>query len=217
MHGLKIMNKLADLVKDINNLTNVPHTLLIPPTALIGDVGLVTDDDFDDEKVKVVKKAVDDSAAQPQYWSGYTPKQQKDLEVVDHKKIDYQPFTKIFYTPVPEIARWAVDDLEKFRFENECIKVTGKNAPNPIKKWSQCGVSTKVLEILKHLNYEAPTPIQMQAIPAIMSGRDVLGVAKTGSGKTLAYLLPMFRHVMDQPPVGVDEGPICLIMCPTRE
>ena len=56
--------------------------------------------------------------------------------------------------------------------------------------------------------FEKPTPIQAQAIPAIMSGRDVIGIAKTGSGKTLAFLLPMFRHIVDQDPLEDDEGPI---------
>lgn len=41
-----------------------------------------------------------------------------------------------------------------------------------------------------------------------MSGRDVIGIAKTGSGKTLAFLLPMFRHVLDQPPLEEMDGPI---------
>ena len=59
--------------------------------------------------------------------------------------------------------------------------------------------------------------LQRQAVPAIMSGRDVIGVAKTGSGKTLAYLVPMFRHIMDQPPLAEGEGPIALIMAPARE
>lgn len=57
-------------------------------------------------------------------------------------------------------------------------------------------------------NYLKPTPIQAQAIPAIMSGRDVIGIAKTGSGKTLAFLLPMFRHVLDQPHLDEMDGPI---------
>lgn len=57
--------------------------------------------------------------------------------------------------------------------------------------------------------YEKPTPIQAQAIPAIMSGRDLIGIAKTGSGKTIAFLLPMFRHIMDQRPLEEAEGPIC--------
>ena len=56
-----------------------------------------------------------------------------------------------------------------------------------------------------------------QAVPAIMTGRDVIGVAKTGSGKTLAYLLPLFRHALDQPPLGEGEGPIGLVMAPARE
>lgn len=58
-------------------------------------------------------------------------------------------------------------------------------------------------------SYEKPTPIQAQAIPAIMSGRDLIGIAKTGSGKTIAFLLPMFRHIMDQRPLEEAEGPIC--------
>ena len=50
-----------------------------------------------------------------------------------------------------------------------------------------------------------------------MSGRDVIGIAKTGSGKTLAFLLPMFRHVKDQRPLEKTEGPVAVIMTPTRE
>ena len=61
--------------------------------------------------------------------------------------------------------------------------------------------------------FEKPTPIQAQAIPAIMSGRDLIGIAKTGSGKTLAFLLPMFRHVMDQPALEDDDGPIGMSFC----
>ena len=54
-------------------------------------------------------------------------------------------------------------------------------------------------------------------MPIIMSGRDMIGIAKTGSGKTLAFLLPMFRHIMDQPALESDDGPIAIIMTPTRE
>lgn len=56
--------------------------------------------------------------------------------------------------------------------------------------------------------YEKPTPIQCQAIPCVMSGRDLIGIAKTGSGKTLAFLLPMFRHILDQPALEADDGPL---------
>lgn len=65
--------------------------------------------------------------------------------------------------------------------------------------------------------FERPTPIQSQSIPSIMSGRDVVSIASTGSGKTLAYLIPMFRHILDQRKLAILEGPIGLVLVPTRE
>ena len=50
-----------------------------------------------------------------------------------------------------------------------------------------------------------------------MKGRDTIGIAETGSGKTLAFLLPLLRHVLDQPPLEEGDGPIGLIIAPTRE
>lgn len=50
-----------------------------------------------------------------------------------------------------------------------------------------------------------------------MKGRDTIGIAETGSGKTLAYILPMLRHVIDQPGLEEGDGPIGLIIAPTRE
>lgn len=76
---------------------------------------------------------------------------------------------------------------------------------------------TPSLDLIHRNEWSAPTAIQAQAIPAIMSGRDVIGIAKTGSGKTIAFLLPLFRHVKDQRPVTGAEGPIAVILSPTRE
>jgi ATP-dependent RNA helicase DDX5/DBP2 len=50
-----------------------------------------------------------------------------------------------------------------------------------------------------------------------LSGRDVVGVAETGSGKTLAYCLPAIVHINAQPPIRRGDGPIALILAPTRE
>lgn len=50
-----------------------------------------------------------------------------------------------------------------------------------------------------------------------MSGRDCIGIAKTGSGKTIAFVLPMLRHIKAQKPVEQGDGPVGLIMAPTRE
>uniref|UniRef100_A0A8C8VMZ4 Probable ATP-dependent RNA helicase DDX46 n=1 Tax=Pelusios castaneus TaxID=367368 RepID=A0A8C8VMZ4_9SAUR len=149
--------------------------------------------------------------------TGYQTKQRKLLEPVDHGKIEYEPFRKNFYVEVPELAKMTLDEVNVYRLEMEGIIVKGKGCPKPIKTWVQCGISMKILSSLKKHGYEKPTPIQTQAIPAIMSGRDLIGIAKTGSGKTIAFLLPMFRHIMDQRSLEEGEGPIAVIMTPTRE
>ncbi|XP_071447908.1 probable ATP-dependent RNA helicase DDX46 isoform X1 [Hetaerina americana] len=149
--------------------------------------------------------------------AGLANKQKKELAKTDHAHVEYIPFRKNFYVEVPEIARMTPEEISAYKEELEGIRVKGKGCPKPIKNWAQCGVSKKVLDILKKHGYEKPTPIQAQAIPAIMSGRDLIGIAKTGSGKTLAFLLPMYRHILDQPPLEDMDGPISIIMTPTRE
>ncbi|XP_045537367.1 probable ATP-dependent RNA helicase DDX46 [Papilio machaon] len=144
-------------------------------------------------------------------------KQRKELAKVDHASLQYMSFRKAFYTEVSELSRMTPEEVEAYRTELEGIRVKGKGCPKPIRTWAHCGISKKEMDILKKLNFEKPTPIQAQAIPAIMSGRDLIGIAKTGSGKTLAFILPMFRHVLDQPALEDTDGPISLIMTPTRE
>lgn len=141
----------------------------------------------------------------------------KDLPKVDHKSISYDAFRKNFYVEVPELAKMTQEEVTAYREELGSIKVKGKNCPKPVKSWAQCGLSSKVLDVIKKCTYDKPTPIQAQAIPAIMSGRDLIGIARTGSGKTLAFLLPLFRHILDQPELDYDDGPISLILSPTRE
>lgn len=144
-------------------------------------------------------------------------KKKKELVAVDHSKIYYRLFKKSFYIEVPELAKMTQEEVDSYRLELEDIKVRGKGCPKPIKTWAQCGVSKKTLECLKKNGFEKPTPIQAQAIPTIMSGRDLIGIAKTGSGKTLAFVLPMFRHIADQWELEEDDGPIAVILTPTRE
>jgi len=142
----------------------------------------------------------------------------KEVAQVDHSKMKYEPFKKDFYIPPPEYANLTKEDIADMRLELNGITIRGKDVPVPITKWSQCGLSANVLEIIQQrLGWEAPTPIQAQAIPAVMSGRDVIGIAQTGSGKTAAFLLPMFRHILNQRRLEKMEGPIALVLSPTRE
>lgn len=144
-------------------------------------------------------------------------RKKKDIPTVDHSKIEYEPFRKAFYMEPADLAQLTEEEVANLRHEHDGIKVRGVDVPKPVVKWSQCGLGVQTLDVIKELNYEAPTSIQAQALPAIMSGRDVIGVAKTGSGKTIAFLLPMFRHIKDQRPLENMEGPIGLVMTPTRE
>jgi ATP-dependent RNA helicase DDX46/PRP5 len=148
----------------------------------------------------------------------------KSLAPIDHSKIDYEPFQKNLYVEAPEIKAMSDEDVAAFRLgELENTTVRGDKhkgavpCPRPVMKFAQCGLAKKLFDKLAALNFETPTPIQAQAIPALMSGRDVIGIAATGSGKTLAFLLPLFRHLMAQRPLASGEGPIGLILCPTRE
>ncbi|KAG7383107.1 putative ATP-dependent RNA helicase ddx46 [Phytophthora pseudosyringae] len=140
----------------------------------------------------------------------------KEIKPVDHAKMNYLPFQKKFYVVPKEIKDLSEEEVEAQRKESE-IKVRGKSCPRPLQKWAQCGFSVRMLQLIKKHGYEEPFAIQKQALPAIMSGRDVIGIAKTGSGKTLAFLLPMFRHILAQPPLQENEGPIGIIMAPARE
>lgn len=141
----------------------------------------------------------------------------KELPTVDYSKLELEPIRKNFWVEPAELSALTEAEANELRLELDGIKVSGKDVPRPVQKWAQCGLTRQTLDIIEDMGYEKPTPIQMQALPTIMSGRDVIGVAKTGSGKTIAFLLPMFRHIKDQSPLKDGEGPIGLIMTPTRE
>ena len=74
------------------------------------------------------------------------------------------------------------------------------------------------METINRQGFSKPSPIQAQAWPYLLSGKDLIGIAQTGTGKTLAFLMPIFIHIDNQPvPRGERGGPNCLILSPTRE
>jgi ATP-dependent RNA helicase RhlE len=80
-------------------------------------------------------------------------------------------------------------------------------------KFAALGLSDKVLEGVRAAGYTEPTPIQLRAIPLVLSGKDVIGSAQTGTGKTAAFALPILSKLGKHNPVG----PRALILEPTRE
>ncbi|AXK71537.1 RNA helicase [Lysobacter sp. TY2-98] len=79
------------------------------------------------------------------------------------------------------------------------------------------GLPPAVLRALADKNYTTPTPIQQQAIPLVLSGRDVLGGAQTGTGKTAAFSLPLLARLSKATPPNGPRRPRALILVPTRE
>ncbi|WVQ78009.1 pre-mRNA-processing ATP-dependent RNA helicase PRP5 [Cryptococcus sp. DSM 104549] len=181
-------------------------------------MGLRQSGDDSDEEEEVQVSAEDKLAeAEALLQQAAAKSRKKDLPAPDHSKIDYEPFRKAFYVPPVEIQEMDDEETDLLRLEMDGIKIRGKDAPKPVKNWGAFGLPSACLDLIKNNGWDAPTSIQAQAIPAIMSGRDVIGIAKTGSGKTVAFLMPMLRHVRDQRPVGGCEGPIAVLMSPTRE
>ena len=74
-----------------------------------------------------------------------------------------------------------------------------------------------ILADIAHHKYTNPTPIQCQGIPIALSGRDILGCAETGSGKTASFAIPMIQHCLHQKTLRPGDGPIGLVLAPTRE
>ncbi|OAQ96640.1 hypothetical protein LLEC1_03866, partial [Akanthomyces lecanii] len=167
----------------------------------------------DDNRYEVDDDGVDASAV----LAMANKRKKKEIPTVDYNKINIQPIRKNFWVEPVELNELNETEVAELRAELDGIKVNGKDVPKPVQKWAQCGLTRQTLDVIDNMGFEKPTSIQMQAIPALMSGRDVVGVAKTGSGKTMAFLLPMFRHIKDQPPLKESEGPVGLIMTPTRE
>ncbi|KAJ2802682.1 pre-mRNA processing RNA-helicase [Coemansia guatemalensis] len=141
----------------------------------------------------------------------------KDLAPVDHSKMNYESFKRDFYIEPAELRDLTPEEVDMMRVELGGIKIRGVNPPKPATSWSHFGLPAACADVIKRQGFETPTPIQAQAIPAILSGRDMIGVAKTGSGKTLAFILPMLRHIKAQRALTQGEGPIGLVMTPTRE
>jgi ATP-dependent RNA helicase RhlE len=79
------------------------------------------------------------------------------------------------------------------------------------------GLSKPVLDALAQANYSTPTPIQRQAIPTVLSGRDLLGIAQTGTGKTAAFVLPSLDRLSADRPYLKPGQVRMLVLAPTRE
>lgn len=124
-------------------------------------------------------------------------------------------FEKNFYVEHAEVARITAFEVEEFRRKKE-ITVRGRECPKPVMAFHHANFPQVIHNLLLE-NFTEPTAIQCQGFPVALKGRDMVGIAQTGSGKTLAYLLPGIVHINHQPYLERGDGPICLVLAPTRE
>ncbi|KAF4615329.1 hypothetical protein D9613_002844 [Agrocybe pediades] len=100
------------------------------------------------------------------------------------------------------------------------IVVEGDNIPPPIEHFEDMKIPGPILDYLRSKRIMDPTPIQLQGLPVAFSGRDVIGIAFTGSGKTLTFCLPLIMMALEEEmklPFVRGEGPVGVILCPSRE
>ncbi|CAD7947284.1 unnamed protein product [Amoebophrya sp. A25] len=141
-----------------------------------------------------------------------------DLKV-DHSKMNYPPFEKDLYEEHRLVRAMSAQEVTDLRKELG-LTCTGAEIPKPVHSFAHFRLDPFIMDVLRRNDYETPTPIQAQAVPCALKGRDVIGTAQTGSGKTLAYVLPMLGHILSQEgvPLKVGEvGPVALILCPTQD
>lgn len=149
-------------------------------------------------------------------WNPNSKTDDGGLKKPNWSQITLQPFEKNFYVPHGDVQNRSQSDMEQFRSSKE-ITVKGNNVPSPMEQLVEGCFPDAVLQHLKRQGFEAPTAIQAQGWPIALSGRDLVGIAQTGSGKTLAYMLPAAVHISHQEPVKQGDGPIALVLAPTRE
>ena len=126
-------------------------------------------------------------------------------------------FEKNFYLEHPAIAALSSREVDEIRNESAISIIGGENPPKPVRTFEEASFPGYIIEELTHFGFKKPTPIQMQGWPVALSGRDLVGIAETGSGKTLAFLLPAIVHILAQEELRRGDGPIVLVLAPTRE
>jgi len=140
------------------------------------------------------------------------------LRNVNWSQQSLTPFKKDFYTPSPAVTNRSRAEVEQFRAAKEITIVQGHDhIGNPITNFEEGGFPEYLLKTMRKENFVEPTAVQAQGWPIALSGQDLVSIAMTGSGKTLGYMLPAIIHCMNQEYLQRGDGPIVLVLAPTRE
>lgn len=135
------------------------------------------------------------------------------------KGIQYVDAMRTSWRPPAAIMKRSERKNEKLLSRNGII-AEGENIPPLCQTFEEMKFPKCIIEALHKKEIRTPTSIQMMGLPAVLSGRDMIGIAFTGSGKTLVFVLPLVMFCLEQEirlPFASQEGPYGLIIVPSRE
>mmetsp|Transcript_23245 Transcript_23245/g.26481 ORF Transcript_23245/g.26481 Transcript_23245/m.26481 type:complete len:516 (+) Transcript_23245:125-1672(+) len=139
-----------------------------------------------------------------------------NLSNIDFNKTELVQFEKDFYIEHPDVTKRPEEEANAWR-ASKGIVIVGRDVPKPCMTFEEASMPEYILnEVLKQ-GFANPTPIQSQGWPMALKGKNMVGISATGSGKTLAFLLPAMIHINAQPYLKPGDGPIVLVLAPTRE
>lgn len=139
----------------------------------------------------------------------------KKLTALQFSSSDLPTFRKDFYTEHPEVLARTNEDIRNSRSENNVF--VPNYSGRPISSFSHLDLPEFLRLNIQAAGFSKPSAIQSESLPIAMSGKDIISIAQTGSGKTIAYLIPAMIHIQDQTTVTPRDGPIGLVLAPTRE
>jgi len=116
------------------------------------------------------------------------------LRQIDWSTQRLEKFEKNFYAEDKRVSSRSEREVEDFRRAKE-MRVQGRNIPRPVTNFDEVGFPDYLLTTIKQQGFAEPTPIQCQAWPMALSGRDVVAISQTGSGKTISFALPAMLHI----------------------
>eukprot|EP00796_Vickermania_ingenoplastis_P005141 gene5141-3692_t len=162
------------------------------------------------------KSKISETKLQPVDWSKKELPAANKWRILDLSGVSKAGSKKSDAPAAAPAHQLSEEEAEEWRASHDITLSEGTTPP--ITQFAQLtNIPQYLQQKLLVQGFKEPTPIQAQAWPILMSGRDLVGVAKTGSGKTLAFVVPALAHMAIQPPLKPGEGPICVILAPTRE
>lgn len=171
---------------------------------------------LDANKTKAQKEAEEEAALLAQM-----ERAQKKLASAQElaKGTVYTDSMKSTWRPPHYIRNLSAEEQQAVR-DKYSIIVGGNDPPPTIENFADMKIPQPILDYLDNKGIKRPSLIQMQGLPAAFAGRDMIGIAFTGSGKTLTFTLPAVMQALEMEsklPFVKGEGPVGLIICPSRE